>query len=223
MFQIELNSKVFQILRDEKLASPEFELKAQQFGDVYRDRRGAMVVDVVASRQRNYLKVVVPRIVNVFEAAQAPTLLSLAQNPPEYLKLRTGEVQTMVNVAIELLVFGERANLKDENEICYNWAMLSSSFESEEPNIENLAIAEISGIGPALLEYLRMRSGGNSLKVDVRVKNSLKAIGVPVDYLSDRGVYAVCQTISTELGISMLELDQILWRFTTEFRMLECG
>ena len=223
MFQIELNSQVFQILRDEMLAFPEFELKAQQFGDVYRDRRGAMVVDVVASRQRNYLKVVVPRIVNVFEAAQAPTLLSLAQNPPDYLKLRTGEVQTMVNVAIELLVFGERANLNDENEICYNWAMLSSSFESEEPNIENLAIAEISGIGPALLEYLRMRSGGNSLKVDVRVKNSLKAIGVPVDYLSDRGVYAVCQTISKELGISMLELDQILWRFTNEFRMPECG
>lgn len=223
MFQIELNSQVFQILRDEMLAFPEFELKAQQFGDVYRDRRGAMVVDVVASRQRNYLKVVVPRIVNVFEAAQAPTLLSLAQNPPDYLKLRTGEVQTMVNVAIELLEFGEHANLKDENEICYNWAMLSSSFESEEPNIENLAIAEISGIGPALLEYLRMRSGGNSLKVDVRVKNSLKAIGVPVDYLSDSGVYAVCQTISTELGISMLELDQILWRFTSEFRMPECG
>jgi hypothetical protein len=68
-----------------------------------------------------------------------------------------------------------------------------------------------------------MRSGGNSLKVDVRVKNSLRAIGVPVDYLSDLGVYAVCQTISKELGISMLELDQILWRFTSEFRMPECG
>jgi len=223
MFHIELKSQVFQILRDEMLAFPEFESKAQQFGDVYRDRRGAMVVDVVASRQRNYLKVVVPRIVNVFEAAQTPTLLSLAQNPPDYLKLRTGEVQTMVNVAIELLAFGERSKLTNENEICYNWAMLPSTYEPEDPDVENLAIAEISGIGPALLEYLRMRSGGNSLKVDVRVKNSLRAIGVPVEYLSDRGVYAVCQTISTELGISMLELDQILWRFTSEFRMRECG
>jgi hypothetical protein len=223
MFQIELNPLVFQILRDEMLAFPEFEEKAQEFGDVYRDRRGAMVVDVVASRQRNYLKVVLPKIVHDFENAQPSTLASLANNPPTYLKLRTGEVQTMVNVAIELLAFGERSNLTSENEICYNWAMLSSTYESDDADLENLAIAEISGIGPALLEYLRMRSGGNSLKVDVRVKNSLRAIGVPVDYLSDRGVYAVCQTISKELGISMLELDQILWRFTSEFRMPECG
>jgi len=223
MFQIDLNPDVFQILRDEMVAFPEFEVKAKQFGDVYRDRRGAMVVDVVASRQRNYLKVVAPKIVYEFEKTQPPTLASLANNPPAYLKLRTGEVQTMVNVAIELLAFGERSNLTNENEICHNWAMLASTYESEDADIDNLAIAEISGIGPALLEYLRMRSGGNSLKVDVRVKNSLRAIGVPVDYLSDRGVYAVCQKISTALGISMLELDQILWRFTAEFRMGECG
>jgi hypothetical protein len=223
MFQIELNPVVFKILRDEMLAFPEFEVKAQEFGDIYRDRRGAMVVDVVASRQRNYLKVVLLKIVRDFENAQPSTLASLASNPPTYLKLRNGEVQTMVNVAIELLAFGERSNLTNENEICCNWAMLPSTYESDNADLENFAIAEISGIGPALLEYLRMRSGGNSLKMDVRVKNSLRAIGVPVDYLSDRGVYAVCQTISKELGISMLELDQILWRFTSEFRMPECG
>jgi hypothetical protein len=89
----------------------------------YAGQRGAMVVDVVASRRRTYSSRV-RRIVNRWrEEAREPTLAWLAANPPDraHLGLMASEPETMRKVAENLVAFARSRRL-DEDEGCYIWA-----------------------------------------------------------------------------------------------------
>ena len=62
----------------------EVKKKAQEYGLIYRNRRGLMVVDVVASRQRKYREYVVPKLLPQYEAKAADlSLLSLYEQTLE--------------------------------------------------------------------------------------------------------------------------------------------
>ena len=68
----------------------------------------------------------------------------------------------------------------------------------------------VSGIGIALFAYLRMRSGADGLKPDVRVRKHLARLGFP----SPQGEVALVllgEAVAEEAGIRRLELDQLLW------------
>lgn len=117
----------------------------------------------------------------------------------------------MSAVAKALLNFGNAIGLMDEEEICISWAALPSIHDEAGPHPAVQDVLDVKGIGPALLEYLRMLCGANTLKVDVRVIKSLSEAGVPVQMFKDAGMYEVCRTISHQLGLSMVELDSLLW------------
>jgi hypothetical protein len=70
---------------------------AARYGQKYAGQRGAMVVDVVASRQRNYLSKVRGIVSDWREEAREPTLAWLAANPPDRarLGLMASEPETM--------------------------------------------------------------------------------------------------------------------------------
>jgi hypothetical protein len=177
--------------------------KAQDYGLIYKNRRGLMVVDVVASRQRKYLEYVVPKLLPQYEAKAADlSLLSLAKKAPIWMPLRTGEAKVMQSVAKVLLDFGNRGRIKDENDICLAWAEDSSAHSD---------ILDIKGIGPALLQYLRMRSGADSVKIDVRVMEELKNLRLPVDWFTSDGLLQICTELAREASCSLVELDQVLW------------
>jgi hypothetical protein len=57
--------------------------KAARYGQTYADQRGAMVVDVVASRRRNYPAKVHGMVNGWLEEARKPTLAWLAANRPD--------------------------------------------------------------------------------------------------------------------------------------------
>jgi hypothetical protein len=181
----------------------EVKKKAQEYGLIYRNRRGLMVVDVVASRQRKYLEYVVPKLLPQYEAKAADlSLLSLAKKAPIWMPLRTGEAKVMQSVAKVLLDFGDRGGIKDENDICLTWAEDSSAHSD---------ILDIKGIGPALLQYLRMRSGADSVKIDVRVMEELKNLHLPVEWFTSDGLLQICSELAKEANCSLVELDQVLW------------
>jgi len=114
------------------------------------------VVDVVASRQRRYDTYVVPKLLPLYERkASSLSLLSLSLKSPKWLPLREGEADTMKMLAKALIDFGKSKELTDEEEIVKAWA---------EDEIASQGVLNIKGIGPALLQYLRMRSGADSLK-----------------------------------------------------------
>ena len=190
---------------------PDFKQRAKKLGTSYTGTRGTMIVDVVGSRQRRYTSYVQPKIIKPYADQRDGSLKDLAANPPTFLRLRGYEVPGMSAVAQALLDYGHGRGLTDEEAICLSWSALPSIHDDKGPHPAVQAVLDVKGIGPALLEYLRMLCGANTLKVDVRVIKSLKAAGVPVHIFTDAGIYEVCRTIAQELGLSMVELDSLLW------------
>jgi len=190
-------------VRDSLRRNPNLSLKAREYGSIYRGKRGLMVVDVVASRKRRYDTDVVPRILPLYESkASNLSLLSLSSKSPKWLPLREGEADTMKLLAEALIDFGKSKELTDEEQIVKVWA------EDEAASQE---VLDIKGIGPVLLQYLRMRSGADSLKVDVRVIEELSGLGIPAHWFTSDGLLELCKEIAKEARCSLLELDQVLW------------
>lgn len=96
---------------------------AVRYGQKYAGQRGAMVIDVVASWQRNYLSKVRRMVDRWQEEADDPTLAWLAANPPARVRLglMAREPETMRQVAENLAAFARSRGL-DEEEGCYLWA-----------------------------------------------------------------------------------------------------
>ena len=176
----------------------------------FTNRRGSMVVDVVASRQRKYEARVVPLVAKWEKFAGGDSLIHLLDKgtPTKLLGLRIGEAETIKNIASNFLDFGERLGIGNENEICARWAheVEDMRFAYELDPI----VGSVKGIGLALFNYMRMLSGADSIKPDVRIKKRLNQLGfkVPKNEIS---VMYLCELISKDLQISLLELDQLLW------------
>ena len=183
---------------------PEVTFDAQQLPKLYIGKRGLMVVDVVASRQRKYDEYVKPKLLPTYVAKATDLSLStLSNNAPTWMKLRDGEALVMKKVAEEILTYSKLGNVSDEDELCRVWA---------DDKIYSSRVLEIKGIGPALYQYLRMLCGADSLKSDLRVKRGLKKLGLPVEWFTDEGVLALCEMLAREVGCSLVELDQCLYK-----------
>lgn len=186
------------VIEDPKVAK-----EAERIQGLYRGQRGLMVVDVVASRQRRYESGVEGRILPAYRAeAQSLGLEWLSKNSPNFLKLRSNEADTMRELAEFLLLFSQDGD--DEKAI--------SDFvkSSDRASIRARAIS-IKGIGPVLYEYLRLLSGADTIKIDSRVRGSLRHLGFPQHYFSDQGLLELCKGLSAGLDCTLVELDQALW------------
>jgi len=167
-----------------------------------------MVFDVVASRQRRYTARVRPMVERFSTTEAAASLQALAAAGPEGTEgLRTGEAETMQQVAAGLARYGERHGL-DEEQAVRQWADSAAPFEHA-PKLEPY-VGSIKGMGPALLAYLRMRSGADALKPDLRVRKALLRLGfqVPGD---EHAILVVTHQAAEEVGVPLLVLDQLLW------------
>ena len=184
------------------VAKPELELKAKSFGEIYRGKRGLMVVDVICSKQRNYEKRVLNDLLPKYiENTKDLSLKTLAANAPTFLKIMSAEPRTMQDVAIKLLEFGDKNKIIDEDEVCKQWANSETYW----------TLLQIKGMGPVLLEYLRMLCGVDTIKLDVNVgkalaKLGIKTLGYPTDI-----VVKVCHYLAKEIGCSLIALDQALF------------
>lgn len=187
------------------------EADALDYARRYQAKRAAMVFDVVASRQRKYTQVVQPKAERFAATRQAESLKTLAaEGPGDGYGLRTGEAETMRQVAAGLHAYCDKYGYDDDSG-CKEWADNAAPFEHAtklEPYV-----GTVKGMGPALFAYLRMRSGGDAIKPDLRVRHSLNRLGfnVPNDA---HAILVVANTAATELGTSKLVFDQLLWRAT---------
>jgi hypothetical protein len=182
---------------------------AARYGQKYAGQRGAMVVDVVASRQRNYLSKV-QRIVNRWrDEAREPTLAWLAANAPDgaRLGLMASEPETMRQVAGNLVAFAQSRGL-DEEEGCYLWAEEVDGLEHAHGL--DPVVGGVSGIGPALFALMRMHCGGNAIKPDLRVRRELRRLGFEVPS-GEHAILVVAEAAAADLGVDVLVLDQLLW------------
>ena len=182
---------------------------ATEYAQVYAGRRGAMVIDVVASRQRRYTSRVLPLVARWLERNPNPSLASLAEgeiDPTEY-GLQAGEPITMRTVARNLHTFCMEVG-SNEDDGCLTWAESVRGLEHA-PKLDPV-VGGVKGIGPALFAYLRMRCGADALKPDLRVVRGLRELGfdIPAD---EHSVMVVARGASAEVDLTLLELDQLLW------------
>jgi hypothetical protein len=193
-------------LRDERgtVAAEE----ARGYANRYEGRRGAMVFDVVASRQRRYTTRVVSMVERFSNDRSDLSLRALAtEGPGVGWGLRSGEGETMQNVASGLGRYCDDHGLDDEAGV-RAWAAATTSVV--DAHRLDPYVGSVSGIGPALFAYLRMRSGGDGIKPDVRVRKALNDLGFGVPP-GDAALLRLAAGVAAECGISLLELDQMLW------------
>jgi N-glycosylase/DNA lyase len=62
----------------------------------------------------------------------------------------------------------------------------------------------------ALWSYMRMRSGANAIKIDVRVKRALRELEFPVPD-DDHAALMIAKSAAQEVDLPLLVLDQLLW------------
>jgi hypothetical protein len=183
---------------------PDVKIAARQLPRLYIGQRGLMVVDVVASRQRKYEEYVKPKLLPTYVGrAKDLSLASLADKAPTWMKLRVGEALVMKQVAQQIIKYSKNISGTGEDELCKAWA---------EDKAYSSQVLEIKGIGPALYQYLRMLCGADSLKSDLRVKRGLQKLGLPIHWFSDEGVLELCMVLANEIGCTLVELDQCLYK-----------
>ena len=203
MFELANWDKAVDTIRTGLENNPDIKSMAGALAGTYVGKRGPMVVDVVGSMRRKYKEFVVPKLLpSYIDKAKDLSLATLANTPPVWMKLKTGEADVMSMVARELIAHGKRNGLSSEEDICKHWAT-SGNYGSE--------VIDIKGIGPALHEYLRMLCGADTLKVDVRVINGLVGLGINANLFTSDGLLEVCKAIAKDVGCTLTELDQILW------------
>jgi len=87
------------------------------------------------------------------------------------------------------------------------WAQGVAGLEHA-PGLDPVA-GSVTGIGPALFAYLRMRSGADALKPDLRVARALCKLGFHVPG-GEHAILVVAHAVADEMAISLLVLDQLL-------------
>jgi hypothetical protein len=184
------------------------ERQVDQYTNIYAGKRAAMVYDVVASRRRRYLRRVQP-LVQVFSTRPAAaSLAALAEHGlGAGLSLMAAEMRTVQRVADGLRRYCAERQLDDDAGV-NAWAM-----ETEAVRLASRLdpyVGAVSGVGPALFAYLRMRSGADGLKPDRQVRLQLQEAGfdVPVDPVP---MLVLAEAVAEQLGLTRLALDQLLW------------
>ena len=168
-----------------------------------------MLLDVVTSRQRSYVKRVLP-LVAQWEAdndGHSLQWLSTHRLAPQRYGLRPGEPDTITGVARNLVALAGDLGLS-EDQACRRWADEVAGLEHA-PQLDPV-VGAVPGIGPALFAYLRMRSGADALKPDLRVARSLRQLGFHVPP-GEHPILVVARAAAAEAGIGLLIVDQLLW------------
>lgn len=186
--------------------------EAEQFARLYAGRRAVMVFDCVLSRQRTNERVR-KHVEHFATTNNAASLAELArvgpgEGPPNgHYPFMTGEAATIQAVAAGLARYGHERDL-DEEAATRQWAAEAGEFERD-PHSD--PYVGTKGIGVALFAYLRMRCWADAIKVDSRVKAVMGSLRFPLGDGSDMSVLCVCGAAAAELGVTRLQLDQLLW------------
>jgi hypothetical protein len=121
--------------------------------------------------------------------------------------LRSGESTTITVVPRNLTSFAGALGV-DEDEGCRQWAEGVGGLEHS-PGLDSV-VGSVPGLGLALFPYLRMWSGADALKPNLRVARALRTLGfhLPTD---GHSIMIVATAAAAEVATSLLVLDQLLW------------
>jgi len=177
----------------------------------YVDRRPAMIVDAVMSVQQDYERVVLPLVERFDQTPAAASLDALARLDGIDQTLFNNSPQrtaTIVAVAEGLLRYGRQRGLSDE-EAARSWARVTDGLEFAHE--ADPYVGSAKGIAFALMGYLRLLCGADTIKVDGRVTGRLQELGFDVAPKQPQRGLMVAVLAAHQIGVGLGELDQLLW------------
>jgi len=178
----------------------------------YVSRRPAMIVDAVMSVQQDYEKAVLPLVASFDQTPAAASLEALAEldgidetlfnNSPK----RTAAI---VGVARGLIRYRQERGLNDED-AARAWAQVTDGLEFAHE--ADPYVGGVKGIGFALMGYLRLLCGADTIKIDSRVVGRLQELGFDLGNppQPERGLM-ISALAAQQVGMGLGELDQLLW------------
>lgn len=193
--------------------------RASEYAGHYEGQRASMVFDCVMSRQRPYKTRVLPLVRAFGSTANSNSLAALAAHGPpaggsgRTFPFKRGEAEAIRRVAAGLARFCEEQSLDDDVGVLA-WAEQARAFERAPKS--DPWLGDIKGIGLATFAYLRMRCGADAIKPDVRVRAVLGSLLFPLGDGSDLALLCVASAAAEDLGVSRLQLDQLLWWMETK-------
>jgi hypothetical protein len=178
----------------------------------YINRRPAMIVDAVMSVQQDYEQAVLPLVARFDEtpaAASLEALSELAGIDQTLFNNSPKRTTTIIGVARGLRRYGQERNLDDE-QAARGWARVTDGLEFAHES--DPYVGSVKGIGFALMGYLRLLSGADTIKVDGRVVSRLKELGFELgDPPQPQRGLMICVLAAQQVGMRLSELDQLLW------------
>jgi hypothetical protein len=183
-------------------------LKVKGFGERYVGRRAAMVIDVVGSPRRKWREQVLPMVERFEERFPDASLADLGEfGPGSGLGLGEERETTAQEVAAGLHRYCIDNGLDEEVGVLH-WAQTVEPVRfmwRYDPYV-----GALKNVGSASFNYLRMRSGADAIKPDSRVRARLRSLAFrPLP--GEGELVLMAEALATELGITRLELDQLLW------------
>ena len=111
----------------------------------------------------------------------------------------------------------------DDLEALRSWAASADIYRYDED-----PIGEISGVGPATFQYLRLLAGVDTVKPDPQVTALVEAVAVEadapdIDASEPLRAVAACEWLAIETSYRRIELDQLAWLTFADERELEAA
>ena len=200
------------IRRLDETAGQQARADAEAYAAVYESQRAPMVFDVVASRQRSYRNRVKPLVDRFSKTPASASLEALAADGPgDGWGLKATETETIRLVAAGLVRFADDNDCDGDDVTVRLWA--DRTLPVVAAHDLDPYVGSVSGIGLALFAYMRMRSGGDGIKPDIRVRRGLTNAGFQVPR-SDLAMLRLAEAVAAETDMPLLVLDQLLWQNT---------
>ena len=149
---------------------------AQRYAMEYASRRGSMVIDVVASRQRRYVERVLPMVERWEADHRPPTLEVLAETPPDTAMygLLPSEPVTMQTIAGNLVRLFRELGM-DEDGGCRMWSVSVQGLEHA--HRLDPVVGAVPGIGPALFALRLPIISSMQLRRHVGIRGGRRRVG----------------------------------------------
>ena len=171
-----------------------------------------VVLDVVMSLRTRYATLA-PKLASWHQANPTTTLADFATAPPTSIAPRGGLVSAKRQASIKGIA---AALLEVGNSNDSDWKRLTTWAKNAEAlrYTHTLdSVGAVKGVGVAAYTYLLMRSGVDTIKPDVRIKEELVKSGLAssTKALDDHSALLLAECMAQELGVTRLWFDQLLW------------
>jgi hypothetical protein len=182
--------------------------ESQRHAGRYAQRRPAMVFDTVASRHRRPSRRMLPVLERFAQSPAATSLAALAeQGPGDGWGLRPGEPEVMRGIARGLTLYAAHHRVDEEAGVLA-WANATATIAAA-PALDPY-VGSVPGVDAVLFADIRMRSGGDGIKPDLRTRAALRYLGFDVP-AGEPALLALASAVAAELDQPLVVLDQLLW------------